>query len=113
MPVSRSAYKQCFCEKCVETSNCANDGTSKGVLITEHLMAAHLQCTKYVQAELAMLTHAASSDRTNDSADLIVSQLRTLTLAHNKLVSPHVPSCLEQPNSTPLVSISALADDLK
>ncbi|KAG2336324.1 hypothetical protein BDR05DRAFT_1005985 [Suillus weaverae] len=104
MPVSRTVYKWCICEECIETGDHAADGTPKGVLIAEHLLAAHLQCT---QAECAVLVR-------NDAADLVASQLHTLTLTNNEpLVALHVPGDPGHPNPTPPVSIPALADDLE
>jgi hypothetical protein len=97
-------YKRCICEKCIETGDRAADGTPKGVLIAECLLAAHLQRT---QAERAALI------RTN-VADLVASQLRTLTLTDNEpLLAPHVPGNPGHLNPTPPVSIPALADDLE
>ncbi|KAG0699830.1 hypothetical protein DFH29DRAFT_877055 [Suillus ampliporus] len=102
MPVSRSLFKRCFCEECIETGDHAEDGTPKGVLIAEHLMAAHLQHTKCTQAERA----AAGSPCTNAITDLLVSQLDALALIDNKPPVSH-------PNPTPPLSITALADDLE
>jgi hypothetical protein len=114
MPVSRLVYKQCFCEECIETNGRADDGTPKGVLIAERLMAAHLQRAQRTQAERAALTHAAASDSRDANADLITSQLRGLTLTDNEpLVAPHAPGRPEHPNPTPPVSIPALAEDLE
>ncbi|KAG2335991.1 hypothetical protein BDR05DRAFT_953674 [Suillus weaverae] len=104
MPVSHTVYKWCICEECTKTGDRAADGTPKGVLITERLLAAHLQRT---QAECAVLIR-------NDATDLVASQLHTLTLADNEpLVAPHVPSDRGHPTPTPPVSIPALADDLE
>ncbi|KAG1849104.1 hypothetical protein C8R48DRAFT_677157 [Suillus tomentosus] len=98
MPVSRSVYKRCVCEECIETGDWADDGTPKGVLIVERLMAAHLQCTRRTQVECAALAHAA----VNDDADLMASQLRALTLTDNEPpVASHVHP--EHPNPTPPV----------
>ncbi|KAG1828001.1 hypothetical protein EV424DRAFT_1537002 [Suillus variegatus] len=108
MPVSRSVYKRCVCEECIKTGNCADDGTPKGVLIAERLMAAHLQRTRRTQVERAALAHTAA----NDGADLMASQLRALTLTdHESPVASHVHP--EHPNPAPPVSIPALADDLE
>ncbi|KAG1818530.1 uncharacterized protein BJ212DRAFT_1298616 [Suillus subaureus] len=102
MPVSRSLFKWCFCEECIETSDRAEDGTPKGVLIAERLMAAHLQHTKCTQAERA----ATGSPCTNTITDLLVSQLDALALIDNKPPVSH-------PNPTPPLSIMALTDDLE
>lgn len=112
--MSRLVYKRCFCEECIETNGRADDGTPKGVLIAERLMAAHLQRAQRTQAERATLTHAAASDSRDANADLITSQLRGLTLTDNEpLVAPHAPGRPEHPNPTPPVSIPALAEDLE
>lgn len=126
MPASRAVYKWCTCQECIENGGRTENGTPKGVLIAERLMAAHLQRTQRAQAERVALARAAGSVGQDDSVNLVASQLRTLILTDNDpliavsartdishAATPvHGPEP-EQPNLIPPLSIPTLADDLE
>jgi hypothetical protein len=126
MPASHAVYKWCTCQECIENGGRTENGAPKGVLIAEHLMAAHLQCTQHAQAEHVALARAAGSAGQDDSMNLVASQLCTLILTDNDpliavsarmdvshTATPvHDPE-LEQPNIIPPLSIPTLADHLE
>jgi len=118
MPVSRTVYKRCTCEECIEKGGCTENGAPMGVLIAERLMAAHLQRTKRAQAEHPALVHTAGTGYKNDDTDLVTSQLRTLTLADNDALTAvsartAAPGSPKYPNPTPPVYIPTLTCDLE
>lgn len=131
MPPSRSVFKRCTCEQCIEQGDHDENGTPKGLLVLERLMAPHVQ---RVRAERAALACAADSGRSHDGVNLVASRLSTLNIADTLSVSVvpdnrgrftasrELPDILtsadllvhaELPKTAPPVSVPALTDEFE